>query len=107
MNKKSNIDRLREIVEDDAALEFLDAVAEELEAADEDIADLRLELRGAKEEIAELNEYQKETTTARIHLGLDTLHYRLEHGNLRVQQQLGEWINNIKQENGAGVLMPG
>lgn len=87
---KTNEQYLREIIaHDDEAIEFLDALMEEyknkLKDDNEDS-----EVTELQEKIDELQEqldlYQS------VDLGLDTLHYRLEHGNLRIQEKLENLI---------------
>lgn len=92
---KSNADHLRELINSDSyskdeALEFIQAMEEELKVAESDNKSLVEELDSRPE------------TTA-VFLGLDTLHYRLDKGNLRIQNQLEEWVSEVKQQNVATI----
>lgn len=105
--EKSNIEHLRDILKEfqthdsikaDEAEEFLDAI-------ESDIDDLKEEIRNAednepddddKEEIAE--DYIGDKFT-KEYLGLDTIEYRLENGNLKIQMQLDQFLHNVKKQN--------
>ena len=36
-------------------------------------------------------------------VGLDTIEWRLEKGNLKIQERMERFISNLKQDNGAGI----
>lgn len=107
----TNVDALRKIINDNnsfmsdsvEALEFIDAIEEEIIDLKDERATLRTEVVDRESEIRSLQD-QPETTA--VFLGLDTLHYRLESGNLRITQQLENLLNNIKHQNAAGILLP-
>lgn len=105
-HKKSNADHLRELINSDSyskeeALEFIAAMEEELTDEKQEVKDLKEEKDLLQEEI------DNQPALTKVFLGLDTLHYHLEQGNLRIQLQLEDFLNQIKSTNGAGVLMPG
>lgn len=110
----NNIEHLRSIIKHYAstgidtteAEEFIDAVEDEY---NDKVAGLEAEndtLQTELDDLKDQEDQEDQEETISVFLGLDTLHYRLEQGNLRIQQQLEAWINNIKKQNCAGVEMP-
>lgn len=80
------------------AIEFIDAIEDEQE-------NLKEELSNAELDLENLQTPDDSIGLTSVFLGLDTLHYRLEQGNLKIASQLENWINNIKEQNCAGVLL--
>lgn len=100
---KSNYDHLRELCADHANY---DEIFEFIEAAENEYGDKLQELKHAKKEIKDFEDEQEETIDMEVvNLGLDTLHYGLENGNLKITSQLETWINQVKKQNCAGVEM--
>lgn len=100
---KSNADHLRELINSDSyskeeALEFVIAMEEELRNTEEALKDEEAEKELLK------NEIDNTPRTDKVFLGLDTLHYRLENGNMKISDQLDAWITQIKQENSTTVI---
>lgn len=91
----NNIEALRKLIVDtpqaEEAEEFLDAIQDELREADDDIKTLEHNIR-------EL-EQPDEDPFKSCNLGLDTLEYRLKHGNLKVQMQLEHWMQQMQKVN--------
>lgn len=106
MKQKSNADHLRELINSDSyskeeALEFVTAMEDE-------VSDLNNQLKESDKEAEELQtEIDEMPETESEFLGLDTIHYRFEQGNLKIKLQFEHWVNLVKQQNGAGVMMPG
>lgn len=101
---KSNADHLRELINSDSyskdeALEFITAIEEEIKYAGYDLKQAEQERDLIQQELDD----QPELTE--VFLGLDTLHYSLENGNLKISQQMENFINGVKNQNGAGVLI--
>lgn len=94
---------LRELCADHANY---DEIFEFIEAAENEYGDKLQELKHAKKEIKDFEDEQEETIDMEVvNLGLDTLHYGLENGNLKITSQLETWINQVKKQNCAGVEM--
>lgn len=90
MSNKSNIDFLRdtlngmELEKTDEALEWADAVEEELIEMKDKISSQETEISDLQSKLEEANE----NLPTSIDLGLDTIHFRLEKGNLIIRQRL-------------------
>lgn len=112
--QKTNVEFLRGILEElgkedmgtdyridkmNQGFEFVDAVEEELK----DIVDLGDDIKKLEEEKRDLEsqitEMKDNPDTEKIFLGLDTLHYRLEKGNLKIQMQLEHWAEQVQKQN--------
>lgn len=72
------------------ALSLLDAIENEHEEYKEEIEDLKEENDNLQDEI---DNYPSLTS---VNLGLDTIHYYLEKGNLNIQQQINSAFNTIQ-----------
>lgn len=108
---KSNIEFLREIIQKNKfeqpasteALEFLDAIEEELTESVDLIRSLKEEVSDKESEITKLEEtieeLEDEDIGEEVFLGLDTIHYRLENGNLKIQIQFEHWCEQVKKQN--------
>lgn len=102
MKNKTNTDHLRELINSDSyskeeALEFILAIEDELSECEQELKDEKDDCDRLEADNEELQESVSNHTS--IFLGLDTLHYRLEKGNLKIQQQLENWIDRIKEQN--------
>lgn len=87
---KTNEQYLRELIKDnDEAIEFLDALMEE---KNDRIYELKEACEANDSEISELKE--ELTGYLSVNLGLDTLQYKLERGNLHIQSQLEQFIRS-------------
>lgn len=115
--EKSNVEYLRDILKElslsdsakaTEAEEFLDAIVEEYDGNEkikDQMQDLKYELREKKERIEELeDEVEKLEEDPKYdnteNLGLDTLHWKLETGNILIEQHLEEWIKTMKVRYG-------
>lgn len=86
---KTNEQYLRELIKDnDEAIEFLDAMIKDHKKECEGLEDDEI----LQEKINDLEEELEGYTT--VDLGLDTLHYKLERGNLHIQSQLESFIRS-------------
>lgn len=108
---KTNIEHLRDILGKTEfespltkeAIEFLDAIEEEQTDYENEIRNLKTEVSEKESEIESLEEkvegLEDEETVEKVFLGLDTLHYRLENGNLKIQMQLEHWCEQVQKQN--------
>lgn len=108
--KKTNIEHLRDIIntwghDEINVLDTTEAL-ELLESIDEELVEANDEVKVLTTKVEEYENEEEENETTEVFLGLDTLHYRLEKGNLKVRLQLEHWINQVKQQNAAGILLP-
>lgn len=101
---KNNIDFLREIIKGftvidsekaEEAIEFLDAIQNEFWEKGEQIAELKL---AAKENEQDDNENDQEYDNSDF-VGLDTLNWKLDNGNLKIQQQMESFVQRLQREN--------
>lgn len=102
---KTNIDCLRNIIKEltvtnvakqDEANEFLDAIAKELNESEDLIKDAEAEALDAQNQVKELEE---EMELANVEeLGLDILRWELDNGNLRIQQEMENFISSLKKK---------
>lgn len=103
-NKKenSNIDHLRDIIngfkvidseKGQEALEFLEAVEKEIKEKDDEISDLEM-----MEEPNDPEDKEPEYDNSDF-VGLDTLNWSLDSGNLKIQQQVESFIQRLQREN--------
>ena len=102
----TNIQQLKKLLTNLEDGEFRDECLECLEAVESDIDDLETdykdqiqtlesELDEANTEIDNLKDTEPDYDNT-VELGLDTIHYKLESGNLKVSQQLESAFNLIK-----------
>lgn len=108
---KTNIEHLRDILGKSEfespitkeAFEFLDAIEEEQTDYKDEIRELKNDIRDKESEIESLEEkvegLEHEELDDSIFLGLDTLHYKLENGNLKIQMQLEHWCEQVQKQN--------
>ena len=108
MSDKTNIQCLRSIIKEltvsnaakeEEANEFLDAIEQELKEVDDkddEITSLESKL---DESAAEIRELEEEADLANVEeLGLDTLRWELDNGNLRIQQEMENFIDVLKKK---------
>lgn len=112
--KKSNVEYLRAILEElgkedmgdeyrtekmNEGFEFVDEIEGDLKDIDnlgDDIKKLEEENRSLESELSEMEDNPHEEE---VFLGLDTLYYRLEKGNLKIQMQLEHWCELVRKQN--------
>jgi hypothetical protein len=91
----TNIEHLRMILKEmelektDEALEFLDEIEEEINAANDEIKNLEAHVRNIK------NELNGQPDLESVNLGLDTIHFYFEKGNLLVRQKFDRAMSAI------------
>jgi hypothetical protein len=94
---KTNIDFLRDLIngfkvidfeKGEEAIEFLDAIQNELWEAGEEISELK----------SKVTEKDPEYDNSDF-VGLDTIHWKLDSGNLKIQQQMESFIQRLEREN--------
>lgn len=102
--EKSNIDHLRDIIkrmvhtDKEEALEFLDAIEEEYKDMVPKTED------PDEEEEDDLEEEEREPKYAHAdYVMLDTVYWKLENRNIKIEMQMEAFIEGLKKENG---LMP-
>lgn len=111
MKHKSNADHLRELINSDSyskeeALELVAAMEEDITDANANAEEMKSVAIDAEQERDDLQtQLDDRPILAKVFLGLDTMHYYLEAGNLKIRQQLEDFINEVKSQNGAGVLI--
>lgn len=87
---KTNEQYLRELIAHyDEAIEFLDAMLEDHKKECEGLETDEI----LQEQINDLEEKLDGYTT--VDLGLDTLHYKLEKGNLRIKEKLESMLRRV------------
>lgn len=108
----NNLKKLQDLIN-----EFMDPIdvnhepiMELIDAIDDDMIDTKDKIKQLKEDNSDLktqlddcNSNDPQNQEYIVDLGLDTLFYSLEKGNLKVQMQLEHWINQVKKQNCAGV----
>ena len=105
MPKKSNIDYLRDLCEgNDEALEFIGAVEEEqtelesgLKESDKEVLRLEYELRDREDKLEDAESKLDGAITdyETINLGLDTIHFTFESGNLLIRQEFDVMMQKL------------
>lgn len=105
--EKTNIEHLRDIlngfnkthgIDITEAEDFLEAAEEELDEANDEIKNLKYDNDSDDDEEKEEPEYDNSDF-----VGLDTIHWSLDNGNLRIQQQMEGFILRLKEQNCVGV----
>lgn len=108
---KTNIEHLREILGKtefespltQEAIEFLNAIEEEQSDLEDEIKNLKEEVREKESEIDDLEEKIEEMDDeefgSAVFLGLDTIRYELENGNLKIQSQFEHWCEQVQKQN--------
>lgn len=108
---KTNIEHLRDILGKTEfespltkeAIEFLDAIEKEQTDYEDEIRNLKTEINEKDSEIEYLEEkvegLEEDELDDSVFLGLDTLHYRLENGNIKIQMQLEHWCEQVQRQN--------
>lgn len=101
MATKSNIDHIRDII---GKSQFENPISAELyeflDAAEEEISDLEQEVKELKKENEAWEAKADDGFGESVYLGLDTLNYELQNGNLKIQIQLDHWIEQVQKQNG-------
>jgi hypothetical protein len=78
---KTNIDYLRDLVEDDEALEFIDAIEKEMEALNERIDDVKDDLDKCEADNESLrDQLDNKRSDNEINCGIDTLYWQADMG---------------------------
>ncbi len=109
---KSNIDNLRDILSElkskpisiDAYNNRVKEAGNLLTAINEDLNNKDTQIRASDMQLDELQDkldVAPELTNSDF-LGLDTLHWSLESGNLILTEKIETFISQLKKENGAG-----
>lgn len=102
---KTNIDCLRDIIKEltinnvtlqEEAFEFLDEIAKEMTEAEEAVQAAEASMTDAQTELRELEEEMDMSNSEE--LGLDTLRWELDNGNLRIQQEMENFIASLKKK---------
>lgn len=106
----TNADALRKIIQAadglidaEEALEFIDAMEEEITDLKDEVSTLETTVSENESEIENLKDNEE---YEEINLGLDTLHYRLEKDNLKIKMQIDHWIAQVKKQNCVGEYFP-
>lgn len=102
--EKSNLNHLKDILDGyrsthlldtTEAEEFLESIGDEMEEKDNEITSL-------KDEVNELENNDDDKEEIELvnsdFVGLDTINWSLENGNLRVQQQVDNFIISLKKQ---------
>lgn len=101
--EKTNIDHLRKILKDlkyvdsekgTEAIEFLDAIEEEIKEKDQEISDIESGVEMEDEDDDKEAEYDNSDF-----VGLDTINWSLDNGNIAIQQQVESFIERLQREN--------
>lgn len=94
----SNVVHLRKILSEykndniSEALEFLDAIEKEID----DHTDMNRKLIEENRSLeSELMEYQDSTDGCEL-LGLDTIHYSFDLGNIVIRESFNKWVESVK-----------
>lgn len=101
-NEKTNIEHLRAIIDEklfdkDEALEFLEAIEDELKEADDKCSDLEIELNSANDKVKELEDEEWESENT-IECGIGKIEYTTD--NLQLEILMENLEERIK-EHGA------
>ena len=104
---KKELKQLRDIIEEfqdienpyseklEKCITLIDTIEDDMQELVDEVDTLKSELDDANTEISNLQDAEPDYDNS-IDLGLDTIHYKLESGNLRVSQQLESAFNLIK-----------
>ena len=104
---KKELKQLRGIIEEfqdienpyseklEKCITLIDTIEDDMQELVDEVDTLKSELDDANTEISNLQDAEPDYDNS-IDLGLDTIHYKLESGNLRVSQQLESAFNLIK-----------
>jgi len=96
---KTNIEHLRDLLNDfkaidsekgEEAIEFLETIHDEIIKKDQEISDLEM--------IEEPDDREPEYDNSDF-VGLDTINWKLDNGNLKIQQQMESFVQRLKKEN--------
>lgn len=106
---KTNIKHLREIIEiHPEATEFLNAVEQELSDANDDARDWEKQCHSFESDCddkdKEIERLESEIENLQVSdnqsfVGLDTIYWRLESGNLKIQTQVENFITALQKQN--------
>lgn len=94
---QQNIKHLKDVLAkpeshpNEEALEFLEAI-------EEDVRDLQEEANVAKQELKNFEDEDEEQENKDF-VGLDTIKWELVNGNLKVQMQMEKFIESLRQQN--------
>lgn len=78
-----------EMLDTTEALEFIEAIEDQLDGKDERIKEL-------EKDIEDMGEAEEKPAFTSVFLGLDTIEYRLEKGNLEITQRVETFLNRLK-----------
>jgi len=93
----TNINLLTKLVNQLEDGEFRDEILECVSALEDEIIEKNNEIDDLKKENDKLEDEIEETPSLiSVDLGLDTIHYYLEKGNLNIQQQINSSFNIIQ-----------
>lgn len=90
---KSNCDHIERLLKGSGLLE---EVSEFLETIKDKAEDMQNEITDLQEEIDELNTKDDEPYDEVHDLGLDTISYRLDNGNLLIKEKVDQFIESLK-----------
>jgi len=102
--EKSNIEHLKDIIGNFKSTHLLDTTeAEEfLDSIEDDIKEMDAEIISLKADVMELEDADDDKEEIELvnsdFVGLDTLNWSLEKGNLRVQQQVENFVLSLKNQ---------
>lgn len=98
---KNNIDALRDILK-----EFESHDPQKAKQADKFVLSMREDIKTMGAEIKRLKDFDGDETGPNYDnsdfVGLDTLHWSLDSGNLKIQSQMENFIEQLKSENCVG-----
>jgi chromosome segregation ATPase len=104
---KKELKQLRDIIEEfqdienpyseklEKCITLIDTIEDDMQELVDEVDTLKGELDDANTEISNLQDAEPDYGNS-VDLGLDTIHYKLESGNLKVSQQLESAFNLIK-----------
>lgn len=101
----TNIEHLKvilgnyELENTEEAMEFVEAIEKELEEKDTDIEDLKNEY--AESDMEDEDEKEAEYDNSDF-VGLDTINWSLDNGNLVIQQKMEYFIESLRKTNCVG-----
>jgi hypothetical protein len=109
--EKSNIEHLKDIfaelkkthgIDIEEAEEFLEAAEKELTDAEDEIINLKEDLADANSSDDDENGNDVELVNSDF-VGLDTINWSLQNGNLLIQQEMENFLLRLKHKNCASV----
>ena len=115
--EKNNIEHLKDILDKiktsptlelfEEAIEFIDAIESDTEdkpvirKIKKEINENEDKIEKLEERIEELEEELEESESDfdEVYLGLDTMKYKLDNGNLKIQMQFEHWCELVQKQN--------